>query len=143
MQLQKIERLKRETDILALIGKDTKLERVATTRGGEWAGACPFCGGRDRLRVQPDRGLWWCRSCSPTVRWQDVIAYIMRREESDFKEAVSMLNNGNSSSHSVIAPSPLSSHKDLQPDSQPTDWEHAAREVIDVCQQSLRHDESG
>lgn len=45
------------------------LRRVATTKGGEYAGPCPLCGGRDRLRVWPAHpggkgGQWWCRQCN-------------------------------------------------------------------------------
>ena len=43
----------RQVDLLALIGRDVQLRRVASTNGGEWAGPCPFCGGHDRFRVWP------------------------------------------------------------------------------------------
>jgi DNA primase len=42
------------------------LKREATTNGGEWAGPCPFCGGKDRFRAWPlegRTGAFWCRSC--------------------------------------------------------------------------------
>lgn len=44
------------------------VRKVSTTRGGEYAGACPACGeGRDRFRIWPaDRGgegSYWCRRC--------------------------------------------------------------------------------
>ncbi|MBI4768146.1 MAG: zinc-binding protein [Deltaproteobacteria bacterium] len=42
------------------------LKRIAGTGGGEWAGPCPRCGGRDRLRLWPEKGTtgrFWCRSC--------------------------------------------------------------------------------
>src|SRR5918912_3906120 len=80
--------LKERVDLLELIGRDTRLKRVATTRGGEYAGPCPFCGGRDRLRVQPARRRWWCRGCLGSERWQDAIAYVQRRDGlADFAEA--------------------------------------------------------
>ena len=44
----------------------TKLRWKAHTNGGEHAGPCPWCGGRDRFRVWPnsgDRGRFWCRQC--------------------------------------------------------------------------------
>ena len=82
--------LKQRADLLALIGRDTQLRKAATTRGGEYEGPCPFCGGRDRLRVQPERGLWWCRQCSGD-RWQDAIAYVMRRDGSTFPQAYAAL----------------------------------------------------
>ena len=65
-------------DLLALIGRDTELRRVASTHGGEYAGPCPFCGGRDRFRVWPEDkgGRWWCRQCE---RSGDATAYRVER----------------------------------------------------------------
>lgn len=73
--------------LLTLIGQDTPLKKIASTSGGEWAGPCPFCGGTDRFRVQPERGRWWCRQCSPDERWEDAIAYVRRRDGVGFEEA--------------------------------------------------------
>lgn len=72
--------LKSHIDLLALAGQRTMLRRVANTGGGEWAGPCPFCGGRDRFRVQPGAqggGRWLCRGCSDG-QWQDAIAFGQR-----------------------------------------------------------------
>lgn len=48
-----------------MIGLNVK--KVATTRGGEYAGPCPKCGGSDRFRCWPDdkggHGSYWCRQC--------------------------------------------------------------------------------
>lgn len=82
-----VSEIKKRIDLLDLVSRDTTLKRVASTGGGEWAGACPFCGGRDRFRVQPERGLWWCRQCSGE-HWQDAIAYVMRRDGLDFRAAI-------------------------------------------------------
>lgn len=50
--------------ILSLIEQDGgTLRKVAGTGGGEHSGACPFCGGKDRFRVWPESGRYWCRSC--------------------------------------------------------------------------------
>jgi DNA primase len=83
--------LRQRTDLLGLIGADTRLKKVAMTAGGEYAGPCPFCGGRDRFRVQPQRGRWWCRGCSDGPRWQDAIAYVRQREGVGFAEACQRL----------------------------------------------------
>jgi hypothetical protein len=53
--------LKQRVDLLELIGRDTRLKRVASTRAVITPSPCPFCGARDRLRVQPARLRWWCR----------------------------------------------------------------------------------
>lgn len=76
-------------DILAIIGTDTTLKKVAGTRGGEWAGPCSFCGGDDRFRVHPNwqGGEWHCRGCSPDERWHSVYDYVMKRDGLTFVEA--------------------------------------------------------
>jgi DNA primase len=55
--------LEREMNILQFL---PDFKRVASTGGGEWTGPCPHCGGRDRLRLWPEKGTtgrFWCRSC--------------------------------------------------------------------------------
>ena len=82
----------RSVDLLALIGRDTGLVRISGTQGGEWAGPCPFCGGEDRLHVNPRRpggGRWYCRQCTP--RGGDAIDYLRRREHVTFGEALARL----------------------------------------------------
>ncbi len=82
--------LKANTDLLALIGHDIALKRVASTHGGEWAGPCPFCGGTDRFRVWPnqDGGRFWCRQCGAQG---DAIAYLQKRDNLTFAEACERL----------------------------------------------------
>lgn len=56
----------------------TPLERQANTWGGEWAGPCPFCGGRDRFRVWADLGRWSCRGCQGMKQRTDVDYVLLR-----------------------------------------------------------------
>ena len=48
---------------------DQEYKKVASTNGGEWAGPCPWCGGRDRFRIWPEHqgpgqgGRYLCRQC--------------------------------------------------------------------------------
>jgi len=86
-------------DLLGLIGRDTNLKRVASTNGGEYAGPCPFCGGRDRLRVQPEangKGRWFCRQCTDGPdgggHWLDAIDYVRRRDSLDYRQACDLLD---------------------------------------------------
>jgi DNA primase len=85
--------IKRRVDLLALVGRDTDLRKKANTRGGEYAGPCPFCGGKDRFLVQPERGVWHCRHCCADGRWPDAIEYVRRRDGVTFTEAVARLGN--------------------------------------------------
>lgn len=80
-------------DILEVIGNATTLKKVANIngRGAELEGSCPFCGGKDRFRVQPDMGLWWCRQCSENEHWGNAADYVMKRDSVDFKEAMRRL----------------------------------------------------
>lgn len=82
----------RAVDLLALLSHHTTVRRVAATGQGEYAGACPFCGGHDRLRVQPHQGRWFCRRCSP--RWADAIELQMRLTRTAFVDAVQALADG-------------------------------------------------
>lgn len=56
-------------DILTLLQHEGwKLTKKAMTKGGEYAGACPWCGGDDRFLVWPEKssekgGEFWCRQC--------------------------------------------------------------------------------
>ncbi len=49
--------------LLPLLQQHISLKRVANTNGGEYAGACLACGGKDRFRVWPTQGRYWCRQC--------------------------------------------------------------------------------
>ena len=63
------------------------LKRESGTHGGEYAGECPFCGGRDRFRVWPlegDGGRYWCRGCGKSG---DAIQYLRDKKGMNFKDA--------------------------------------------------------
>lgn len=72
-----------------------ELKKVATTRGGEWQGPCPGCGGDDRFHVHPevgkDRefpGTYWCRQCG---KKGDTIQFLIDFEGLTFVEACARL----------------------------------------------------
>ena len=71
-------------DLLALVQQATPLKRVSAHRGGEYHGACPFCGGKDRFRVQPERDFWACRQCGKSG---DHIAFLVETEKLNPAEA--------------------------------------------------------
>lgn len=101
--------IKYSTDLLSLARKDTELKRVSSSGGDEYAGACPFCGGKDRFRVQPNRpdgAKWYCRGCG-NEKWHDVIDYVIYRDRVDFQEALRRLQGENIPQHersSIKAP---------------------------------------
>ncbi|MEW6187696.1 MAG: primase-helicase zinc-binding domain-containing protein [Thermodesulfobacteriota bacterium] len=64
------------------------LKRVSTTKGGEYAGPCPSCGGRDRFRAWPSKGTtgrFWCRSCGKSG---DGLQLLRDRDGLTFPEAL-------------------------------------------------------
>lgn len=84
-------------DLLSLIAPMTDLRKVSGSHGGEWSGACPFCGGKDRFSAQPynaEEPRWLCRHCTDG-KWQDVIEFVQRRDNSTFTEACNDLFGGN------------------------------------------------
>jgi len=79
--------IKAACQVVDMVQRNTTLHRVASTRGGEWAGPCPRCGGRDRFHAT---GTWWfCRKCHP--KRGDVIEYMMWSERVSFVAACDRL----------------------------------------------------
>jgi len=135
MAMIDVQAVKAKTDLLALAQRDTALRRMASTCGGEWAGPCPFCGGRDRFRVQPraDGGArWLCRNCT-SGEWQDAIAYVMRRGGCDFLKACELLEAGGNVSES-FRPASVS-FKRAEPTSKK--WQAQARQAMENCERNL------
>lgn len=79
-------------DLLALVLQDTALKRKVSTNGGEYAGACPWCGGSDRFIVWPrptdGKARFWCRQCGAAG---DAIDYVMQRDGVGYKDALTRL----------------------------------------------------
>jgi DNA primase len=141
---QLIQRAK-EADLLAVIGGATRLKRVSASEGGEYAGPCPMCGGRDRFRVQPARGRWLCRRCT-TGKWSDAIALHRALNHSSFDEAVRALCGGElayAPRPPLEAPirNPPSAIQQAEPPA-PL-WQARARDVIAEAQHHLWSSEAG
>ncbi len=83
-----VEALKESVSLVELAGQDTALRRVADTDGGEYAGPCPRCGGKDRFHVSA-AGWWFCRQCHE--RRGDAIEYVRWRDNLGFAEACERL----------------------------------------------------
>ena len=110
------------------------LKRVASTGGGEYAGACPFCGGRDRFRVHPESNRWYCRQCGDG-KWHDVVDFIMRRDQCSLKDAAKRLNVPFQINFTADVKRQFSEYK--APDQ---DWQKMAMSIIDRCQSILFSD---
>jgi len=78
-------------NILSIIQEDGfSSKKVASTRGGEYAGPCPWCGGKDRFLIWPQYrgGRYWCRGCA---RSGDAIQYIRDTRNLSFLGAIDFL----------------------------------------------------
>ena len=131
-----VERLKTETDLLSLLGRDVTLRRIASTQGGEYAGPCPFCHSGHRIHVQPATGLWFCRFCCEDGHWQDAIEYVMRRDGVDFPEACRRLG-----AHIEQHPEPRRPSPAEVEDPVPSPiWRKRAGELVARCEETLWSD---
>lgn len=76
-------------NLIDLLSQDgLTVRKVASTQGGEYAGPCPFCQGKDRFRVWPESdrsGRWWCRQCE---RYGDGIQYLRDKRGLGYHEAL-------------------------------------------------------
>jgi putative DNA primase/helicase len=76
----------RQADLLSeAMRLGARLKRIG---GGEYAGPCPACGGRDRFSVNTRKQVWHCRGCG---RGGDVISLVQHAEGTTFAEAVASL----------------------------------------------------
>jgi DNA primase len=119
---------------------------VAGTNGGEYAGSCPFCGGRDRLRVQPNaggKGRWFCRQCTGDPQagghWLDAIDYVRQRDGVGYREACAALDiearqPGEGTGHSQAASPAPAVPRDAQA---PAFDQAAALATVEECATAL------
>lgn len=121
--------------LLDLAGQDTELRRVANTRGGEWCGPCPRCGGRDRFRVQPnygEHGFWWCKQEGISG---DDIEYLREFREMSFQDACLFLGREPKIKHSSKINKPQwEPRENPSPDEA---WRKKSAALVDWCHKQL------
>lgn len=123
------------SDLLALISTDVVLKRKASTDGGEWAGACPFCGGEDRFRVWPNpargKAHYWCRQCG---KRGDAIQYLRDMHGLSFAEACERLGHPGKSRKIHAEPAPKHPEGCNPPE---PEWQDRGRAFVAECQRDL------
>jgi hypothetical protein len=77
--------------------------RLRKAGGGEFAGPCPLCGGRDRFNVNVRKGIWICRGCD---KGDDVIALVRHLDGCGFNEAIARLTGETRPTPQFAAASP-------------------------------------
>jgi DNA primase len=112
--------------IISLIEADGgTLKKAATTNGGEYCGACPFCGGKDRFRVWPESGRYWCRGCN---KQGDEIQYLRERRNLSFQDVCSFLGRDPGERKDKPAAAPWTPKESKTP-GEP--WQSKARAFLD------------
>jgi DNA primase len=119
-------------NLFDLVTQETTFRKVAGTKGGEYAGPCPWCGGRDRFRVWPqaDRPGYWCRHCD---RKGDAIQYLRDHDGLSYREACERLGQPVSVPQGTprpVTPPPMSTPPAGV-------WQARARALVEICQQAL------
>lgn len=132
-----IERLKRETDLAAVI-RSRGVELKA--QGGDLIGHCPFHPHPDKhpsLHVTPGKRLWRCVSCQATG---NVIQFVQRFDGVSFRHAVELLKAGKFAALAgPVAPVKKSTVPKLDSPLLPDADEQAAlRQVVDYYHARLK-----
>ena len=111
-------------------------KKVSSSHGGEYASACPVCGGNDRFRVWPEKkdgGAWWCRA---EDKGGDAIALLMHAKNMSFKEACAHLGKQVSSKPRARTPQqPRKAAVEFKPreTSSPAElWQQKAAEFVEA-----------
>jgi hypothetical protein len=131
----------RQVDLLRLVEPDTAVIRIANTRGGEYAGPCPFCGGTDRFHVVPAAGKWYCRQCTP--RGGDAIDYVQRREQIAFQAAVEFLTGSTAWAPRVQMRMRPNARPITVPHWPQQAWQQAAQALVEEAEACLADDVAG
>ena len=83
------------------------VKMMSTSKGGEYHGPCPGCGGNDRFHVWPEQndgqGSYWCRGCG---KGGDLIQFLMDFCGKPFVEAAKMAGKELAEEDKYRAPSP-------------------------------------
>lgn len=135
-----VERAKR-LNMVDLAGQQVELKRAS---GQEFQGACPKCGGDDRLHVRADG--WFCRQCRPIDAgghgWSDAIDWIQHTSNATFDDAVTILTgvrrDGGHAAPATGAPAVRLVPATVKPPELQTDeWRAKAQPILDAAQMAL------
>lgn len=106
------------------------LIKVSATHGGEWATACPWCGGTDRFHVLTDKKeRFWCRRCNIKG---DAIDYLQRYRKISYREARRIIGK------TPISAKPQSPRQRKNSEAIPSgNWSKRAAELMFQAQENL------
>jgi DNA primase len=125
-----------------LITEGFQPKKIASTNGGEYTGACPFCGGEDRFRIWPEAkggGQYWCRKCG---KRGDAIQFLRDRDGLSYRDACMKLGVAPAMNHSAKV-SRMKKKATLKEKREPSGdkWRHQAGLYIETFQEWLWKEE--
>jgi len=128
-----------ETNLLALAIEDGfRVVLKSTSRGGQYNGPCPFCGGTDRFRIQPSQGAYGWFVCNQCGRKGSAVDYLIARRglsKRDALAAVGWMPRDSSSPRFQVPDAVFDAC--LQWDEPPQRWQEGALDFCRHCQRLL------
>jgi DNA polymerase I len=64
---------------------------TSMSRGGQWNGSCPFCGGTDRFRIQPSQGTYGWFACNQCGRKGSAVDYLILKRGLSKRDALAVV----------------------------------------------------
>jgi DNA primase len=127
------EELNHTFDLLPIVERDVQLKRA----GSWYIGPCPFCGGTDRFNLHhtQDGWKWFCRHCGEG-RYQDATAYIMRREQVTFPQALERMF-GEKPDWQVLNQRVREIRQASEERQPPPAWQQRGYAFVEECRQNL------
>lgn len=108
--------------------------------GGEYKGACPFCGGTDRFSIFKDGGGWLCRKCTPQSA--GVFDFIAKLENIPLEDAMKRYRDKGYQPRSQVVGARRSPKADapklIEGDFLTEEWQEKARALVAQAEEDLK-----
>lgn len=129
-------------NILELLRKHgIEAKKASGSKGGEYASACPGCGGTDRFRTWPEQfegqGGYWCRQCG---KKGDAIQFLRDFDGLSFRQACERLGRQLPDSNDLKAGAPRKAAPEWtprEPSSPGSVWQEHAQKLITWAYEQL------
>jgi DNA primase len=135
-----IDAIKASISLVEFARQYTTLKQISQRGAGEYAGACPCCGGEDRFHVRGDH--FYCRQCYP--RGGDIINFVQLLHSVSFVDACRMLTAGDFSFSEKLNVYPSQTERAEQApaiDWQTASYQESARKTMFATHRLLESDE--
>src|SRR5579859_1482108 len=124
-----------ETDLMTLLKEDGyEVVWKSHSRGGQYNGPCPWCGGKDRFRVQPEQGTFGWFACNQCERSGSAVDYLMLKRGWSKGRALAQVGWMPNEEKTPAPLVPRSAHQERPHwDEPPQCWRATAQAFADYC----------